>query len=667
MRKSLFLAMILFSSTLSGCLGEEDESEKESESQTEYWSEDEYTQPQTDLHFYSDGEKVLQIDSCPYIGNTPTVVERTVFQATHIRPYNGLNENLEYEIYEPSDISGKLVIVYVDWEEIVDDLAETFSLTKWPLFFQSKGAAGVIWAYTSTPGGDEFNSCSDYGEIKKITRTQSEQQQTSSDSLTIPTIRISGDDMRALIKLDSPMIEIGPDGFESIGISQTLPTKLTREWLPEYDSCAGGALQTIQHVDRNFDGQYSTDEQTAYFECYESNPLTDGKTQESVVYNTVSDSDCLSGKRYREDTIISYSNGTTETITGPLTECTGATVEDADSRLYQVLCGGFDSNYLTAEGFSLIDCIGSQIESELQRVTPQLKIDSLTSEQMPTCSNGGLRVIIWADGDGNNQWDSSETQSVEKICNGVDGADGSSGVDGQDGQDGLDGLPLLTYQLDAGSETCPTLAGGTEVYLGRDINRNGVLDDNEVEHSYAACNGQSGSDGYSSLIEVNDYTNPDCNGVYVRISSGLDVDNDTSLSIDETNGARYVCLPSQQTNTNSTFVKEVINPNSDCLNGGVHSYIWLDENGDNTMTQDEIFMESFDCADDTVVVECNDSDGDCISDEDDSNPDEDERQKSGDSDRDGVFDEEEDPNCIGFDDRLDSDGDGVPDCAEDEF
>ena len=30
-------------------------------------------------------------------------------------------------------------------------------------------------------------------------------------------------------------------------------------------------------------------------------------------------------------------------------------------------------------------------------------------------------------------------------------------------------------------------------------------------------------------------------------------------------------------------------------------------------------MESFDCAEDDVVVECNDSDGDCISDDEDAN------------------------------------------------
>ena len=73
--------------------------------------------------------------------------------------------------------------------------------------------------------------------------------------------------------------------------------------------------------------------------------------KETEVQNTVSDADCLSGKRYRQDTIIEYSNETTETIIGDLAECTGSTVEDA-VRLVQQLCDGSNSNSLTTEGFS---------------------------------------------------------------------------------------------------------------------------------------------------------------------------------------------------------------------------------------------------------------------------------------------------------------------------
>ena len=118
-----------------------------------------------------------------------------------------------------------------------------------------------------------------------------------------------------------------------------------------------------------------------------------------------------------------------------------------------------------------------------------------------------------------------------------------------------------------------------------DTNENGQLDQNSMRIT-RVCNGQAGTDGsdgsngsdgtdgHAALIEVESYASPSCNGVYVRLTNGLDYNNDSNLSIDETSGSRYICLPSQQTSVNATFVKETIEPNSACTNGGVHTYIW---------------------------------------------------------------------------------------------
>ena len=76
-------------------------------------------------------------------------------------------------------------------------------------------------------------------------------------------------------------------------------------------------------------------------------------------------------------------------------------------------------------------------------------------------------------------------------------------------------------------------------------------------------------------------------------------------------------------------------------------------------------MESYDCAEDEEVIECSDSDGDCISDDDDENSSESSREQSGDSDLDGVPDDED--QCPGEDDRRDEDYSGTPDCLEDFF
>ena len=159
----------------------------------------------------------------------------------------------------------------------------------------------------------------------------------------------------------------------------------------------------------------------------------------------------------------------------------------------------------------------------------------------------------------------------------------------------------------------------------------------------------------------------DCDGVYVRITNGLDSNNDSDLSSNETLGARTICLPSKQTDTNATFVKERIEPNINCQNGGIHSYIWIDENGDDRKSDNEIFMQSYDCADDTTPVECEDSDGDCISDSDDESPDESSRETGDDSDNDKIVDTED--NCP-YDynpDQSDDDGDGEGNACEDEI
>ena len=103
-----------------------------------------------------------------FLEETPSVLERTALQAIHIRPHSGLNDNLEYEIYMNHQMSqAKMVIVYLDWEEISDDLAGPFDYRQWLYFFQNEDAAGVIWAETLDEDGEKYDSCDDYDPSKK--------------------------------------------------------------------------------------------------------------------------------------------------------------------------------------------------------------------------------------------------------------------------------------------------------------------------------------------------------------------------------------------------------------------------------------------------------------------------------------------------------------------
>jgi hypothetical protein len=658
MRNSAVLVvLVILGSVLAGCFQEQ-------------YEKSDYTQEKMDLHVYEFGILELKIDSCPFLPY-PSVTEPIIVEGTNIRPYNAINPDGQYEIYEPSDISGKFVITYMK-----GDLGD-FYMNTWMQYFQNQNAAGVIFSILEDANDEKLNKCSD---IKYAVATSDHLEGTSSDPLTIPFIQISPDNMRKLIQIDSPGFEIGPDGFEPTGWSEPLVEEVTdvslatlrvSSWEQQNDACtdeSSGAIVTIISQDTNQDGVYQENEKDITIECRTTSPY--GSEVVSISsnfhYETVPSSECSSTQKFRVDITTSFASGDSTTVEGTDYACEGVNEESFEIQLKRLICtNGQIPSELELARVSIAACISPMYEPALQNVIPQIRIESLSSEQMPICQNGGLLITVWADGDANQAWDQSETQSTQRLCH------GSDGDDGQDGQDGLDAYELLVNTQDAPQESCPATVGGKEVLLGRDVNENGVLDDSEIEHSYATCNGDSGADGndgQSSVLNITSFSSPQCNGVYVRLANGHDLNNDSTLSLEETLGSRFICLPSQQTNTNATFVKETIDPNSNCRNGGVRSYIWIDENGDNVVQEtndsSEVFMETLDCAPNEPLVDCQDSDGDCISDEDDEDS-ENSRDELQDSDGDGVPDLED--VCPNGDDNIDTDGDGIPEYCDDDF
>ena len=670
MRVRGLLPILISFLMLSGCFGAE-------KADSPVYTEDDYEQERTDLYFLSETDVTLKIDSCPFFAH-PTVTEPTYFKAAHIRPNDGMNDENMFEVYEPNDLDGMFVIAHIS-EEILAESDSVFLMESWYRFFQNQGASGLIFTITHDMDGDEYDDCND---IEYYKAESSDTEFSSSQPIDIPIIQIPPKDMRELNKLAVTGVIIGTDGFElgdvdvliqaSEGNDLSLPNTKISEWVSGHEDCStnneGGIVITTK-IDQNQDGAYQGSEITQEIECMTSSPYENNikSVQNEISTESTTSDVCTSLELFSIVTTTEYTNGDVVTETSE-SKCSGSNAETFEAQLKQILCEDSEvMNEYELDRLSVRECLAPVYESELMQIIPQIKVQSLTNSQMPQCENGGLLIQVWADHDGNGQWSQPETHSSQRLCHGTDGTDGADGIDG------LDAYELLMDSTEAGSEMCDSDVGGTEVFIGRDVNQNGVLDDSEIEHSYATCNGEDGSDGQdgtSSIVNITSYSSPSCNGVYVRLANGFDYDGDDTLSTDETLGARYICLPSQQTNTEATFVKETIEPNSVCQNGGVHSYIWIDSNGDDVVQDgdnvSEIFMESFDCAEDDVVVECNDSDGDCISDDEDTD-DGNDRENGGDSDFDGVLDEDEHPNCIGQDNRVDSDFDGIPDCEDDDF
>jgi hypothetical protein len=152
------------------------------------------------------------------------------------------------------------------------------------------------------------------------------------------------------------------------------------------------------------------------------------------------------------------------------------------------------------------------------------------------CPAGGVRIDSGLDTNGDGSLSPDEIGDTQYICNGVAGDAGVPGENGQDGVDGAKGDPgdagpkgdpgdagpkgdpgdagpkgdpgpkgdtgdaglnglnaLVSVDPEAAGSNCQF--GGVRVRAGIDLNRNGTLDDAEVQKTEFVCNGAPGSNG----------------------------------------------------------------------------------------------------------------------------------------------------------------------------
>ncbi len=146
------------------------------------------------------------------------------------------------------------------------------------------------------------------------------------------------------------------------------------------------------------------------------------------------------------------------------------------------------------------------------------------------CAEGGSKIEICFDADGNGTFEESEI-TVKYICNGSAadkvgpqgdkgktniGTDGKNGAEGSKGDRGDQGEPGLQghdgAQGEAGTDGFDSLVsivdepagskcenGGKKFMNGLDKDRNGVLDENEVQNSYYICNGDDAPEASETM------------------------------------------------------------------------------------------------------------------------------------------------------------------------
>ena len=115
------------------------------------------------------------------------------------------------------------------------------------------------------------------------------------------------------------------------------------------------------------------------------------------------------------------------------------------------------------------------------------------------CANGGLKIEVGGDDDGDGVLSSSEVDQTQFVCNGAHGTNGTDGLDGQDGADGQDGLDgsasasTLLSSVTTASAAHGCDAGGRVLHHGLDNGdgggtvQNGILESGEIDYSTIFC------------------------------------------------------------------------------------------------------------------------------------------------------------------------------------
>lgn len=115
------------------------------------------------------------------------------------------------------------------------------------------------------------------------------------------------------------------------------------------------------------------------------------------------------------------------------------------------------------------------------------------------CEFGGVKIETGLDVNNNGVLEDDEVQNTDYVCNGApggqgpEGPEGPGGLPGQPGDDGEGFNSVTDINIEPAGPNCAH--GGFRFDVGLDLNRNGILDPDEITDTSYACNGAPGADG----------------------------------------------------------------------------------------------------------------------------------------------------------------------------
>jgi len=188
------------------------------------------------------------------------------------------------------------------------------------------------------------------------------------------------------------------------------------------------------------------------------------------------------------------------------------------------------------------------------------------------CENGGIKIETGLDSNFNGILDGTEVQNTKYVCNGVNGKNSLTTV--------------IKEPAGAGCEN-----GGIKINSGLDLNRNGILEENEITSTAYVCNGVDGNTNLTRTTNENSGGN--CGNGGLKVEYGLDVNKDGVLNDNEVKYTTYVC---NGINGNLSLVNITDEAKGGiCGNGGIKIESGIDVNNNKILDNSEVQVTKYVC------------------------------------------------------------------------
>lgn len=151
---------------------------------------------------------------------------------------------------------------------------------------------------------------------------------------------------------------------------------------------------------------------------------------------------------------------------------------------------------------------------------------------------------------------------------------------------------LVRFDDVAPGDVCP--AGGQRLSVGRDVDGDGKLADDEVEESEVLCHGQPGAEAAVDLLRLTPGELEECGGAGVLVEVGADVDGDLELDEQEVRQRGAICAGADGANGGDALVE--LADSASCPDGGQEVRAGYDHDADGALDENEILTRQVVCS-----------------------------------------------------------------------